>query len=81
MYSVIIITGWNPGLDKIAVTKTIRKHTGFGLAEGKNCIDQILENKHVTFNNLSREAAESFLNEMKQIGAVGEIKNTDDCVQ
>lgn len=74
----VIITGWNPGLDKIALTKTIRSHTGFGLAEGKNCTDQVLENKPVVFDNLSQEAAESFLAELKQIGVVGEIRKADD---
>ena len=31
----IIISGWRPGLDKIGLTKIIRKYTGIGLAEGK----------------------------------------------
>jgi len=70
----VIITGWNPGLDKIALTKTIRKHTGLGLTEGKQCTDQILEKKPVTFKNLSQSTAEVFLKEVRGIGAIGDIK-------
>jgi ribosomal protein L7/L12 len=72
--NTIIITGWNPGLDKIALTKKIRKHTGLGLAEGKQCTDQILDKKPVRFKKLSKNAAEVFLMEVRGIGAIGEIK-------
>ena len=53
--NTITITGWNPGLDKIALTKMIRKHTGLGLAEGKQYTDQILEKKTVTFKKVKPE--------------------------
>ena len=72
--NTVIISGWKPGLDKIALTKTIRTHTGLGLADGKQCTDQILERKPVIFSNLNREAAESFLKDVTKIGAIGEIR-------
>lgn len=72
--NTIIVTGWNPGLDKISLTKIIRKHTGLGLAEGKQCTDQILDKQPVSFEKLSKSTAEVFLTELRGIGAVGEIK-------
>lgn len=34
MYTVVV-TGWEQGLDKVALTKAIRRHTGLGLAATK----------------------------------------------
>ena len=70
----LIVTGWKLGLDKIALTKVIRAYTGLGLAEGKSCTDQVLENKIVTFKNLDLEIAERFLRDIQNIGAIGEIE-------
>ncbi len=69
----LIITGWRVGLDKIALTKAIRAYTGLGLAEGKSCTDQVLENKIVTLKDLDPEIAERFLNDIQHIGAIGQI--------
>jgi ribosomal protein L7/L12 len=69
----LIITGWRLGLDKIALTKVIRAYTGLGLAEGKNCTDQVLENKTVTFTELDIETAKQFLRDIQNVGATGEI--------
>ena len=69
----IIIKGWKPGLNKVALTKVIRAYTGLGLAEGKSCADRILENRSVLFENLTAETAERFLNDIQEVGTVGEI--------
>jgi ribosomal protein L7/L12 len=72
--SKVIITGWNPGLKKVSLTKVIRRHTGFGLARGKQCTDEILENKSVVFRNLERSTAERLLEDASECGAVGKIE-------
>jgi ribosomal protein L7/L12 len=68
--NTVVITGWNPGLDKIALTKIIRKHTGLGLAEGKQCTDQILDKKPVRFKNLNKSTAKAFLAELQGLAAM-----------
>jgi ribosomal protein L7/L12 len=67
------ITGWKPGLDKIALTKIIRSHTGFGLAEAKRCTDDVLENKPVIFKGLKSSDADAFLADVQSIGAVASV--------
>ena len=67
------ITGWRPGLDKVALTKTIRSHTGFGLAEAKRCTDDVVENKPVVFRGLRSSDADAFLTDVRSIGAVAEV--------
>jgi ribosomal protein L7/L12 len=67
------ITGWKAGLDKIALTRIIRVHTGMGLAEAKRYTDDVLENKPVVFNGLDAKAAEAFLSDVRSIGAVADV--------
>jgi len=75
--STIVITGWNQGLDKIALTRTIRQHTGLGLDQSKQCTDEVLEGKPVAFKHLSQSTAAVFLREVRAIGATGEIREED----
>gem|GEM_PF-3257794 len=72
--STVIIRGWKPGLKKITLTKVIRHHTGFGLAQGKQCTDEVLENKLVIFRNLDRSTAERLLEDIRETGAIRKIK-------
>ena len=43
----IIVTGWNEGFNKVQFNLFIRSRCGFGLAEAKVIVDEILQNKHV----------------------------------
>lgn len=61
-------------MQTIALTRTIRQHTGVGLAEGKRCTEQIVERKPVAFKNLSQGVAEAFLEELRALGVNGEIR-------
>ena len=38
----VVITGWEKGFQKISMTKLIRAYTGYDLAQGKRCVDEIL---------------------------------------
>jgi ribosomal protein L7/L12 len=72
--SNLIITGWKPGLNKIELTKIIRRYTRLGLAESKHTTDQVLEKKLVFFKDIDLDIAESFLNDLTEVGAVVEIE-------
>jgi ribosomal protein L7/L12 len=67
------ISGWKPGLDKIALTKIIRIYTGLGLAEAKRRTDDILENKPVVFRGLKSSDGDAFLADVRSIGAVADV--------
>ena len=72
--NTIIISGWRTGLQKVSLTKIIRSYTGLGLAEGKQCTDDVVSGKSVRFENLESEAAKVFLIELEKIGAIATIE-------
>jgi len=72
--STVKLVGWKPRLQKIALTKIIRKHTGYDLARGKKCTDNVLENKEVVISNLNESVAEQLLKEVTEIGVVAIIE-------
>jgi len=67
------LIGWQKGLQKISLTKIIRKHTGYGLAEGKKCTDDVLDGKIVIIPNLNVEVAEKLVEEVRSVGVIAEI--------
>ena len=73
MYTLTII-GWKLGLKKISLTKTVRHHTGYGLAKSKRCTDDILNDEVVKFTHLNHEQAQTFLRDITEVGAIGEIQ-------
>ena len=75
--AVVKLTGWQAGLRKISLTKIIRKHTGYGLAKGKKCVDDVLEDIPVLIPDLSNNVAEELLREVRSVGAVAEIDLED----
>ena len=70
----IIISGWRPGLDKIGLTKIIRKYTGIGLAEGKTYTDKILDGEIVVFDLIETNITD-FLKELSDVGVVAKISD------
>ena len=66
----VIITGWQAGFKKIGMTQLIRACTGYGLAEGKQCVDDILDEKKVVLEKLTGEQARNFVSEAQELGAV-----------
>jgi len=72
--STVTLKGWKPGMKKVELTKVVRKHTGYGLAEGKRCTDDVLEGKEVVLSGLDSNVARELLNEVCEIGVIAEIK-------
>ena len=71
--SAAILTGWQPGLKKISLTQLIRAYTGYDLAQGKHCVDDLLEGKTVVLPELRKEQADIFVTEARKLGAICEI--------
>ena len=57
------------------MTKLIRAYTGFGLAQGKRCTDDIIEGKTVVLK-VDGEAAERFASEARMLGATCHVEAT-----
>jgi len=66
----VVVTGWKPGLQKIAMTTLIRDQSEFGLADSKACTDRLLDGDVVEIPMPSRSAAERLALDLTAIGAV-----------
>jgi len=73
--STVKLVGWKPRFQKVSCTKIIRKHTGYGLAKGKKCTDDVLENKEVVISNLDENVAEQLLKEMTGMGVIAVVES------
>ena len=71
--SRVIISGWQEGFHKISMTKLIRTYTGYGLAEGKGYVDDLLEGKTIVLKELADEQAERFVAQARELRAVCHI--------
>jgi hypothetical protein len=68
----VVLTGWNPGMQKIALTRAIRKSTGMDLPSAKRCTDDVLVRKPVTLMFSTPEQGDEFQVEAQKLGAVVE---------
>jgi ribosomal protein L7/L12 len=66
MMGKIIVTGWNEGFNKIQFNQFIRSRCGFGLAEAKAIVDEILHNKPVELEFV--ELSESDKQKLLELG-------------
>ena len=71
----IHVTGWNPGLNKVAMTKAYQRELGVGLAAAKGMTDALLDGERVEFEVETPERAETFAAELTALGAVVEVTN------
>ena len=71
--NAVVITGWRTGLKKIFLTKLIRLYTGYGLAKGKHCVDEVLEGKKVVLAELSGQQVREFMVQAHEVGAICEV--------
>jgi hypothetical protein len=68
--TLVKITGWNEGLDKVQLNHLLRQHAGFGLREAKDAVDRLLAGSCVTFESSDPVSATTFCRSAKAIGAV-----------
>ena len=68
----IIIKGYI-GLNKVAMTKAIKKHTNLNLNESKKYTDTLLEKGNVTIEINSKESALQLITELREANANAEL--------
>jgi ribosomal protein L7/L12 len=69
------IVGWNYGLQKVSMTKTLQKKLALGLKESKQITDAVLDGEIIILEIESEELAEDLANELIKIGAKVEIES------
>ena len=67
------ITGYQSGLRKVEMTKTIRLHSGLNLAAAKSCTDSVLDGKVTTVGTLSSKDAQMLAAELLSLGAFADV--------
>jgi ribosomal protein L7/L12 len=71
--SRVIITGWQPGLKKVSLSKLIRDRSGLRLSEAKACTDRCLDGEIVSIDLASADEAEQFAQEAARLGAIVQV--------
>ncbi len=70
---VVVLDGWRPGLNKIALTKLIQQRAGLSLAAAKRQTDRLLEGEEAGILLPDSESAEDFVSELQQLGASAHV--------
>ncbi len=68
----LLLSGWRPGLNKVALDKLLRDRTQLGLGEAFQCVHRLLDGEQVMIAMSSLSDAEQLAGEMSMIGAVAE---------
>ncbi len=69
----IVLTGWKPVLNKVALSKLLRDQASLSLSEAKNSVDSILDDQSVTIRIESDELAEYIFKEALELGVIGKL--------
>jgi hypothetical protein len=77
MMKELVIHGWNVGLDKISLTKTMRAEFGYSLSQGKSVTDRVLSNEEVRIplEDYSVEESRDVCKRFQELGINVSIEN------
>jgi ribosomal protein L7/L12 len=70
----VLLTGWQPPVQKIPLVKTLRAHAGLSLSEATNAVDRCLRGEQVSLEMPSLVAAEALMRSMAELGMHAEIQ-------
>src|SRR5687768_10785943 len=70
----VLLTGWQPPVQKIPLVKTLRAHAGLSLSEATNAVDRCLRGEQVSLVMPSQLAAEALVRSMSDLGMRAEIQ-------
>lgn len=66
---IVTVSGWEPGLRKISLTKLLQLSGGKDLGEAKAMVDALLEGRSFEINFHDEEAARTFAGQARTLGA------------
>jgi hypothetical protein len=73
MSQFVVLKGWNPGFNKVGLTKLVEASAHLSLSEAKLCTDRLLDGAEVEVELLDAQAAESFAAEATKLGAIVQV--------
>lgn len=65
---LVVMSGWEPGLQKVSLTKLIQEARGVNLAEAKRCTNEVLAGRLVTLTFFTEIEADSFCSKTSLLG-------------
>jgi len=71
--TIVEITGWRVGFNKVACTDIVRAASGLGLVDGKRITDGVLSGNVQRVSVPSAETALRLVHELIEIGAIAAI--------
>jgi ribosomal protein L7/L12 len=69
------ILGWRRGLLKISMTHVLREHLPLGLRDAKDCVDNVLDGKVVSFSLDDLAKGGDLAKALEDVGAIVEIES------
>ena len=66
----ITMTGWQPGLNKVALTKALQSELGLPLGAAKNATDRLLDGERVELFPEDQQSADRLAESLMSIGAI-----------
>ncbi len=70
---VLVMDGWRPGLNKVALDKLLQAKTGLSLAVAKTQVDRLLDGEEVGILIPESEVAEELAADATELGASAHI--------
>ena len=62
-------TGWRPGLNKVKLNHALREHSGLGLADAKDVVDDVVDGRFPSVSVPTLHAAGVLVEEAYALGA------------
>jgi ribosomal protein L7/L12 len=72
------IVGWREGLQKISMNHVLQEHLSLGLKDAKDCVDNVLAGKDVSFTLENSTRANLLVKALEDVGAIVEIESDQD---
>ncbi len=70
----VLITGWKPGLRKVALTGLLQTRGGLSLRDAHDSVERCLAGETVAVGTASAAAAESLARDASELGAITSVR-------
>ena len=74
----VVITDWEPGMEKVALTRLLQTRAGLALAAAKQCTDRCLAGERVRVQVPTESDARSLIEALANIGVFARFEAVDE---
>jgi hypothetical protein len=74
----ILLTGWNPGLRKVALDRLLHEQAGLSLREAHDCVSRLLSGEQVSVAMPTLAAASALAQQVNALGAQARVVERGD---